>query len=110
MPLVDSIKLDIGNSFIRENARKTLGYAVKKRNGYYHDLKMIDERRGETIDKFEMAGFVHIGQTLNESTFCITELGDNYYKDLFGKLDFWGKRLSGILERFKNKIFRKGEK
>lgn len=107
MASVDKIK--ITNSFMRENIRNTLGYAVKKRNGYYDDLKMVDERRGETIDKFESAGFVHIGQTMKDSTFSITELGDEYYKDLFGSLNYWEKRISGALERFKNKIFKKGE-
>ena len=108
MASVDKIK--ITNSFARENIRNTLGYAVKKRNGYYEDLRMIDERRGETIDKFQKAGFVHLGETLNESTFGITELGDEYYKDLFGSLNYWQQRISGAWERFKIKIFNKENK
>ena len=94
-------KISIKNSFVRENIKKTLGYAVRKRNGYYKDIKMIDERRGETLDSFELAGFVHIGQTLKERTFGITDLGDQYYKDVFGKFDYWGKRLSGMWDRIK---------
>ena len=99
MAAVDKIK--ITNSFVRENIKNTLGYAVRKRNGYYKDIKMVDERRGDTVDKFELAGFLHIGQTLKERTFGITDLGDQYYKDVFGKLNYWGKRLSGIWDRVK---------
>ena len=99
MPSID--KINIWNSGSRQNIRNTLGYAVRKRNGYYKDIKMIDERRGETIDSFELAGFVHIGQTLKERTFGITDLGDEYYKDVFGKFDYWGKRLSGWWDRIK---------
>lgn len=102
MASVDKIR--ITSSFARENIKNTLGYAVKKRNGYYKDLKMVDERRGETIDKFEHAGLVKIGQIQEESTFGITEAGDEYYKDLFGKLNYWQKRISGAWERLKNKI------
>ena len=67
---------------------------------------MIDERRGETIDSFELAGFVHIGQTLKERTFGITDLGDEYYKEVFGKFDYWSKRISGAWERIKSKMFK----
>ena len=105
MASVDKIK--ITNSFARENIKKTLGYAVKKRNGYYEDLRMIDERRGDTIDKFNKAGFVNIDHAKKNSTFGITESGDEYYKDLFGSLNYWEKRISGALERFKNRIFNK---
>lgn len=101
MSSIDRVNLDLKNSFIRQNVKNTLGYVVKKRNGYYKDLKIVDDRRGETIDKFETAGFVHIGQTLNERTFDITKLGDDYYKDIFGKMDYWQKRLSGLWERIK---------
>ena len=99
-------KIRITSSFARENIKNTLGYAVKKRNGYYKDLKMVDERRGETIDKFEKAGFVQIGQSVNDSTFGITKQGDEYYKDLFGSLSYWQKRISGAWERLKTQIFK----
>jgi len=110
MPSVDRIKLGFENSLVRQNIKNTLGYAVKKRSGYYQDLKKTDERRGGIIDKFEMAGFIHIGRTLKEDTFSITKLGDAYYEELFGQFDYWAKRLLGALERLKNKIFNKGEK
>ena len=99
MPSID--KINIWNSASRQNIQNTLGYAVRKRRGYYKDIKMVDERRGQTVDSFESVGFVHLGQTLKERTFGITKLGDEYYKDVFGKLDYWGKRLSGMWDRIK---------
>ncbi len=103
MPSIN--KINIWNSASRQNIKEVLGYAVKKRNGYYHDLKMIDERRGDTIDSFESAGFVHIGQTLKDRTFGITKLGDEYYKDVFGSYNYYSKLLAGKWERFKSKLF-----
>ena len=99
MPSID--KINIWNSASRQNIKNTLGYAVRKRHGYYKDIKMVDERRGDTLDSFESAGFVHIGQTLKERTFGITDLGDQYYKDVFGKFDYWGKRLAGLWDKIK---------
>lgn len=108
MPSIN--KINIWNSESRQNIKEVLGYAVKKRNGYYHDLKMIDNRRGDTIDSFESAGFIHTGHTLKERTFGITSLGDEYYKDVFGSYDYYVKKLAGKLERLKNRIFNKESK
>lgn len=104
-------KINIWNTVSRQNIKEVLGYAVKKRNGYYNDLKMIDYRRGDTVDRFESAGFLHIGETLRERTFDITNFGDDYYKDVFGSYNYYSKILAGKWERFKNKIGigRKGE-
>ena len=99
MPSID--KINLGSSYARENIKNTLGYAVRKRRGYYKDIKMVDERRGDTLESFALAGFVHIGQTLKERTFGITDLGDEYYKDVFGTFDYWGKRLAGVWDKIK---------
>ena len=108
MPSID--KINLWNSASRQNIKELLGYAIKKRSGYYHDIKMIDERRGDTIDSFESAGFIHIGQTLKERTFGITELGEQYYRDVFGNYNFYCKKLAGKWERFKNRMFNKENK
>ena len=93
-------KINIKNSLSRDNIKNVLGYAVKNRKGYYSQLKKIDERRGETIDQFKSVGFINTGHTLKSETYSVTELGDEYYKDLFGKLSYWGARISGVWERF----------
>ena len=99
MPSID--KINIWNSGSRQNIKNTLGYAVRKRKGYYKDIQMIDERRGETVDSFESAGFVHLAQTLKERTFGITDLGEQYYKDVFGEYSYLKNRLAGLWDRFK---------
>jgi hypothetical protein len=105
MPSID--KINIWDSGSRQNIKDVLGYAIKKRNGYYRDIKMVDEKRGYTVDSFELAGFLHIGETLNQRTFGITDMGDQYYKDVFGKCNYYSKFLAGKWERFKNKLFNK---
>ena len=107
MPGIEQI--NIGNSLRRRNIKKILGYAVKNRNGYYKDIKRVDEKRGVVVNSFEMTGFIHTGNTLKEKTYSITDLGDQYYKDVFGRYSYWGKRLSGALSRLKEKLFNKGE-
>ena len=83
-----------------ENIKNVLGYAVKKRNGYYNQLRKIDEKSGDTIEQFKTIGLINTRHTLNSETYRITNLGDEYYKDLFGMFDYWKQRLSGKIERF----------
>ena len=93
-------KINIRNSIARQNIKNVLGYAVKQRRGYYNQLKRVDERRGDTIEQFKTVGFINTGHTLKNETFSITELGDEYYKDMFGKLSYWRQIISGNIERF----------
>jgi hypothetical protein len=98
MPSID--KINIKNSFSRQNIKNVLEYAVKNRRGYYNKLRMVDERRGETIDQFKSVGFINTGHTLKSETYSITDSGDEYYRDVFGGYSYWKARLSGIMERF----------
>lgn len=93
-------KINIGNCVSRQNIKNVLGYAVKQRKGYYNQLKKVDERRGDTIEQFKTVGFINTGNTLKTQTFSITELGDEYYRDMFGKLSYWKQIISGNIERF----------
>ena len=99
-------KINIGNSVKRNNIKNVLGYAVKNRRGYYEQLRCVDERRGDTLEQFRMVGFINTGHTLKSETYSITDLGDEYYKDIFGKFSYWNKRLSGAAERFKKKLLK----
>jgi hypothetical protein len=103
-------KINLWNSASRQNIKNVLGYAVKKRNGYYKDIKMVDERRGDTIESFATAGFLNIGHTLKERTFGITELGEEYYRDVFGDYNYWSEKIAGKWERFKKRLFNKESK
>ena len=94
-------KINIGNCRSRQNIKNLLGYAVKKRCGYYNDIRRVDERRGDTLEQFKSVGFINAGHTLKNETYSITNLGDEYYKDVFGRFDYWGKRLSGLWDRIK---------
>jgi len=99
-------KINIRNSLTRQNLKKVLGYAVKERNGYYNQLHRIDDFRGATLDQFKSVGFINTGHTLKQETFSITDLGDQYYKDVFGKLSYWKKRISGACKRFRKNLFK----
>ena len=96
-------KINIQNLVSRQNVKNVLGYAVKNRKGYYKHIKRVDNKLGETLDQFESVGFINTGYTQRSETYSITSLGDQYYKDMFGTLDYLGKRLSGIFERFLKK-------
>lgn len=98
MPRIEQI--NIRNSVSRQNVKKLLGYAVKQRKGYYNQLYRVDDKMGETIEQFKSVGFINTGHTLRSETYSITDLGDKYYMDLFGKYDYWKERISGVLERF----------
>ena len=91
MPSIQNVKLS--------DIKHILGYAVKNRRGYRHDIDYIDGKLGNNVDKFVNVGFIHSGQTLHHQTWSITELGDRYYRDLFGNFDYYSKRLSGFLSR-----------
>ena len=93
-------KISTQKSISEQNLKKVLGYAVKNRRGYYDQLVKVDEKFGETIDKFKYAGFINTGRTLKSETYSITELGDEYYKEIYGAWNYLGKRISGIFERF----------
>lgn len=93
-------KINIGNSLPIQNIKNVLGYAVKNRKGYYKQLIRVDKRRGDTLERFKSAGFINTGNTLKSETYSVTDLGDEYYKDMFGKLNYLKIRLSGVMERF----------
>lgn len=99
-------KIDIWNSASRENIKNVLGYAVKNRRGYYDQLRGVSTRGSGVLDSFEMAGFIKTGHTLKKRTYSITDLGDQYYSDVFGKMNYWQKRVSGTLRDYAKKIFK----
>ena len=105
MPSVNKIHLN--NPVSRQNVKNLLGYAVKKRSGCYDDICHVDFKKGETVEHFKTAGFIRTGHTLKNETFSITELGDEYYKDLFGTYSYYKRRVLGSIERYKNKIIKK---
>ena len=94
-------KINIKNSLTKQNVKNLLGYAVRKRRGYYNDLRHVDEYNGATIDSFKSVGFINTGHTLKHETYSITNLGDEYYKDVFGRYSYLKKRLAGLWDRFK---------
>ena len=91
MPSIQNVKLS--------DIKHVLGYAVKNRRGYRHDIDFIDGKLGGTVDKFVDAGFIQNNLTLEHQTWNITNLGDMHYRDLFGNFDYYSKRLSGFLSR-----------
>jgi len=94
-------KISVRNSLVRQNIKNTLGYAVQKRHGYYKDLRSVDEYKGTTVDQFKSAGFIKAGHKLKHETYSITNLGDEYYKDIFGKLSYLEKRICGLWDKIK---------
>lgn len=94
-------KINIKNSMCRQNVKNLLGYAVRKRHGYYDELRRVDEFNGATIDKFKSFGFINTGHTIKHETYSVTELGDEYYKDAFGSFNYFGKRIAGLWDKIK---------
>ena len=94
MPEVKNIQLS--------DIKHVLGYAVKYRRGYRHDIDFIDGKLGRTVDNCIGSGLVHGGQTMHRKTWSITDLGDKYYKDLFGNFSYYGKRVAGFLSKLLN--------
>jgi hypothetical protein len=99
MPSID--KINTTNSVSRKNVKNLLGYAVRKRRGYYNELRHVDEYNGATIDSFKSVGFINTGHTLKHETYSVTDLGDEYYKDVFGRFNYMGKRFAGLWDKIK---------
>ena len=97
-------KINIRNGVSRTNIKNLLGYAVRKRKGYYNELSRIDYRNGETLEQFKSVGFINTGHTLKNETYSVTDLGDRYYKDVFGTYDYIKQRMSGLWDRFKSDL------
>lgn len=94
-------KININNSLTKQNIKNLLGYAVRNRRGYYNDLRQADEYNGATIDSFKSVGFINTGHTLKHETYSVTNLGDEYYKDVFGRFSYLGKRMAGLWDKIK---------
>lgn len=94
-------KVNIENCRSLQNIKNLLGYAVRKRRGYYEDIKLFDEHRGDTLEMFKYVGFINTGHTLKNETYSITNLGNDYYKEFFGTYSYLKKRLAGLYDRFK---------
>ena len=77
-----------------ENLKATLGYIVEKRSGYKSDLVKFEN---SIVDSFERVGFIKSGQTLRERTYSVTNLGDAYYRDLFGWRNYIVRRVKGFI-------------
>ena len=90
------------NNIQISDIKHVLGYAVKNRRGYRHDINFFDGKLGHTVESFVNAGFIHTGQTLNYKTWSITNLGDKYYKDLFGNYSYYKNRFFGFFNRILN--------
>ena len=85
----------------KNNIRNVLGCAVKNRKVFCKDIQKVDELKGATIEELKAIGFLNEEHKLNNKTYSITKTGDRYYKDIFGKYNYWGKRLSGLWDRVK---------
>ncbi|MBR1620021.1 hypothetical protein IJ674_09030 [bacterium] len=83
-----------------QNIKKPLGYIVRNRKGYQSDLKKYDVY----IKSFKTVGFINTGHTLKADTYSVTDLADNYYKDLFGRTSYYNQRILGFLDKLLKKV------
>ena len=80
--------------------KRALGQIVENRRGYQSELKS----HGETmIDSFKTVGFINTGHTLKAETYSITGLADEYYRDMYGMIDWAYHRIKGIVKNAINK-------
>ena len=77
------------------NLKQPLGFIIRNRRGYQSDLKKYDIY----LKSFKTVGFINTGHTLKSDTYCVTDLADNYYKDMFGKTSYYKQRILGFLDR-----------
>ena len=85
---------------IKDKKLKALTYVVRNRRGYQNDLyKNADNK---AIESLKTVGFINTGHTLKYETYSVTDLGDEYYKDIYGKTSYYLQRIVGFI----NKIFR----
>ena len=85
---------------IKDKKLKALTYVVRNRRGYQNDLyKNADNK---AIESLKTIGFINTGHTLKYETYSVTDLGDEYYKDIYGKTSYYLQRIVGFI----NKIFR----
>ena len=80
--------------------KRALGHIIETRRGYQEDI--IKPHGEEMIDSFRTVGFINTGHTLKYETYSVTDLGDEYYKDIYGKTSYYLQRIVGFI----NKIFR----
>ena len=87
------------NDKINVEKLKVLTFVVRNRRGYQSDLHKfgIDE-----VSSLKTVGFINTGHTLKSETYSVTNLGDQYYKDLFGIKNYYTQRIIG----FVNKLFK----
>lgn len=67
--------------------KRNLGYVCKTKNGYVNELINYVGKK-EIVLQFESVGFITKGHTLKKETWKKTNLADQYYKDLFGRLSY----------------------
>lgn len=79
---------------------KALTYVVRNRRGYQHELYKNADK--ESIQSLKTVGFINTGHTLKAETYSVIDLGDEYYKDIYGKTSYYLQRAVGFI----NKIFK----
>ena len=86
------------NGVLNQKNLEALEFVVRNRRGYQSDLQKFNI---EEINSMKSVGFINTGHTLKSETYSVTKLGDQYYKDLFGKTSYYIQRAKGFI----NKIF-----
>lgn len=87
---------------LTEQYIKGINYAVKNRQGSINHLRAKCGK--ETLDEFINQGLIKDSTTYKgRQIYKITPNGDDRYKNLFGKTEYYKARIVGFFE----KIFRK---
>lgn len=82
---------------------KGIDYAVKNRKGSINHLKAQCGK--ETLDEFLANGYINNTNSKNSTEyFKVTKKGDEYYKKLFGRYEYYKTRILGLVEKIMGKI------
>lgn len=82
---------------------KGLNYAVKNRSGITNHLRVKCGKN--VLDEFVTQGFItDSAGKKGMNTYRITEKGDEFYKSVFGKTEYYKTRLIGFFQKLLRKF------
>ncbi len=82
---------------------KGLNYAVKNRSGITNHLRAKFGKN--VLDEFVTQGFItDSAGKKGMNTYRITEKGDEFYKSVFGKTEYYKTRLIGFFQKLLRKF------
>lgn len=78
----------------QDELKRVLSLIIRRSPDYLSNIR--DSVSDEQLEQLRIAGLIHIGNTFKSETFCITQLGIDYYKDAFGYFSYLSNKLKNL--------------